>query len=63
MTSEMKSSLLAVIPVGAKLEKNEWLVQDLAKKLNASKTNLHRWIKLGWIHSRRLPGLQGTVIC
>ena len=23
----------------------------------------HRWIKLGWIHSRRLPGLQGTVIC
>jgi DNA-binding transcriptional MerR regulator len=49
--------------VGARLEKHEWLVRDLAKKLNVSKTNLHRWIKLGWIHSRRLPGLQGTVIC
>jgi hypothetical protein len=49
--------------VGARLEKNEWLVRDLAKKLKVSKTNLHRWIQLGWIHSRRLPGLQRTVIC
>ena len=44
------------------LERNEWLVRDLAEKLKVSKTNLHRWVKLGWIHSRRLPGPLKTVV-
>jgi hypothetical protein len=35
----------------------------LAKKLKVSKTNLHRWIKLGWIHCRQLPGAVKTIAC
>ena len=49
--------------LGVKLERNEWLVRDLAEKLNVSKSNVYRWVKSGWIHYRQLPGLPRTLIC
>lgn len=49
--------------VRAKLERHEWLVRDLAEKLKMSKTNLHRWVRLGWVRHRRLPGALRTVVC
>lgn len=45
------------------LRADEWLVRDLAKKLRLSKTNLHRWIKLGWVHHRQLPGALKQIAC
>jgi hypothetical protein len=49
--------------IRAKLERSEWLVTDLAEKLKVSRATVHRWVNFGWIHCRRLPGLQSTLIC
>jgi DNA invertase Pin-like site-specific DNA recombinase len=37
---------------------SEWLVSDLARKLDMPQATLHRWIRVGWVHARKLatPG-------
>ena len=40
------------------LRKGEWLLTDLARKLNMPAATLHRWRKVGWVRARKLavPG-------
>jgi DNA invertase Pin-like site-specific DNA recombinase len=37
------------------LQKHEWWIPDLARKLGVIPQTIHYWIKQGWIHSRRTP--------
>jgi DNA invertase Pin-like site-specific DNA recombinase len=37
------------------LRKGEWLLTDLARRLEMPAATLHRWRKVGWIHARKLP--------
>ena len=44
-----------VLNAGGLLEKNEWLLSDLARKLHMPSATLHRWRQVGWVHARKLP--------
>ena len=37
---------------------HEWLLTDLARKLEMPQATLHRWVRVGWVHARKLltPG-------
>ena len=35
------------------LQKNEWWIPDLARELGIIATQIHYWVKQGWIHHRR----------
>jgi DNA invertase Pin-like site-specific DNA recombinase len=37
------------------LRENEWLLSDLARKLGMPPVTLHRWVRVGWVHARKLP--------
>lgn len=37
------------------LEGHEWLLADLARELSMPLATLHRWIRVGWVHARKLP--------
>jgi hypothetical protein len=37
------------------LRRDEWLLTDLARKLQMPSATLHRWRKVGWVHARKLP--------
>ena len=37
------------------LIEGEWLLTDLARHLRMPSATLHRWRKVGWVHSRKLP--------
>ncbi len=37
------------------LGEHEWLLTDLARKLAMPQATLHRWIRVGWVHARKLP--------
>jgi DNA invertase Pin-like site-specific DNA recombinase len=41
------------------LGEHEWLLTDLARKLKMPPATLHRWIRVGWVHARKLPSLGG----
>jgi hypothetical protein len=34
---------------------HEWLLTDLARKLEMPQATLHRWVRVGWVHARKLP--------
>jgi DNA invertase Pin-like site-specific DNA recombinase len=38
-----------------RLEAHEWLLSDLARKLEMPPVTLHRWVRVGWVHARKLP--------
>jgi hypothetical protein len=38
---------------------HEWLLTDLAQKLGMPPVTLHRWIRVGWVHARKLPTPRG----
>ena len=40
------------------LGEHEWLLTDLARKLEMPQATLHRWVRAGWVHARKLstPG-------
>jgi DNA invertase Pin-like site-specific DNA recombinase len=40
------------------LAEQEWLLSDLARKLQMPQATLHRWVRVGWVHARKLatPG-------
>lgn len=40
------------------LSADEWLLSDLARKLDMPSVTLHRWVRVGWVHARKLstPG-------
>jgi hypothetical protein len=35
---------------------DEWLVPDLAKRLNVGPQKVYYWIQRGWVHTRRIAG-------
>jgi len=37
------------------LQKGEWLLTDLARRLGMPSATLHRWRKVGWVQARKLP--------
>jgi transposase-like protein len=37
------------------LGEHEWLLTDLARELGMSQATLHRWVRVGWVHARKLP--------
>jgi DNA invertase Pin-like site-specific DNA recombinase len=41
------------------LKEHEWLLTDLARKLEMPQATLHRWRRVGWIHARKLPTPRG----
>jgi hypothetical protein len=47
----------------ALLEKDEWFVRDLARRLKIGKNTLHAWLLRGWVTYRRLPGYRGPCVC
>jgi hypothetical protein len=40
---------------GDLLRQGEWLLTDLARKLNMPPATLHRWRKVDWVRARKLP--------
>ena len=36
------------------LGEHEWLLSDLARNLEMPQATLHRWIRVGWVHARKL---------
>jgi hypothetical protein len=34
---------------------DEWFLTDLARELEMPQATLHRWIRVGWVHARKLP--------
>jgi hypothetical protein len=40
---------------GQLLAAHEWLLSDLARHLGMPQPTLHRWIRVGWVHARKLP--------
>jgi hypothetical protein len=34
---------------------DEWLLSDLARKLEMPQATLHRWVRVGWVDARKLP--------
>jgi hypothetical protein len=41
------------------LTEHEWLLTDLARQLVMPPATLHRWIRVGWVHARKLPSPGG----
>lgn len=44
-----------VLNAGGLLQEGEWLLSDLARELHMPIATLHRWRRVGWTHSRKLP--------
>jgi hypothetical protein len=44
-----------VLADGQMLGADEWLLSDLARHLGMPQPTLHRWIRVGWVHARKLP--------
>lgn len=44
------------------LQRHEWWIGDLARKLDVPQPTLHNWRKRGWVHGRQLQGPQGRWI-
>jgi DNA invertase Pin-like site-specific DNA recombinase len=50
---------LQAVRDGGLLDKDEWLLSDLARQLKMPPVTLHRWIRAGWVHARKLPTSRG----
>jgi DNA invertase Pin-like site-specific DNA recombinase len=44
-----------VVTEAGALADHEWLLADLARELEMPQATLHRWIRVGWVHARKLP--------
>jgi DNA invertase Pin-like site-specific DNA recombinase len=44
---------------GQELGPHEWRLSDLARQLEMPPGTLHRWIRAGWVHARKLPTAGG----
>jgi DNA invertase Pin-like site-specific DNA recombinase len=47
--------LIAEIHQTQVLDKDEWWVRDLARKLDVRSQRIYYWVKEGWIHARQSP--------
>ena len=43
------------LSVAGLLQKDEWLLSDLARKLKMPVATMHSWRQLGWVQARKLP--------
>jgi DNA invertase Pin-like site-specific DNA recombinase len=53
------ASRLQAVRDSGLLDKDEWLLSDLARELKMPTVTLHRWIYNGWVHARKLPTSRG----
>jgi len=44
-----------VLSAKGMLRRGEWLLTDLARKLQMPSATMHRWRKVGWVQARKLP--------
>jgi DNA invertase Pin-like site-specific DNA recombinase len=44
-----------VVEQAGVLGAQEWLLTDLARELAMPQATLHRWVRVGWVHARKLP--------
>jgi len=44
------------------LQKHEWWIPDLARKLGVIAAKIHYWVKQGWIHHRRTPSGKHVIV-
>lgn len=44
------------------LKKDEWWLDDIARKLAMPMPTVYRWLQRGWVHYRQLSGRQGRII-
>jgi DNA invertase Pin-like site-specific DNA recombinase len=44
------------------LGEHEWLLTDLARKLEMPQATLHRWVRVGWVNARKLPTPGGYLV-
>jgi DNA invertase Pin-like site-specific DNA recombinase len=44
------------------LTEHEWMLTDLARKLEMPQATLHRWVRVGWVHARKLPTAGGHLV-
>jgi DNA-binding transcriptional MerR regulator len=44
------------------VEKDEWWIPDLARRLGVIPQKIHYWVKQGWIHSRRTPSGKHLIV-
>ena len=44
-----------VVAAAGVLCEHEWLLSDLARKLEMPQATLHRWVRVGWVRARKLP--------
>jgi DNA invertase Pin-like site-specific DNA recombinase len=44
------------------LGEHEWLLTDLARELGMPPATLHRWVRVGWVHARKLPTAGGQLV-
>jgi hypothetical protein len=44
------------------LSEHEWLLPDLARKLEMPQATLHRWVRVGWVHARKLSTPGGQLV-
>jgi DNA invertase Pin-like site-specific DNA recombinase len=51
-----RHGLRDVKPEAAALARHEWWVSDLADALGLSPAKVRRWIRLGWVQGRQVPG-------
>lgn len=51
----MKLGLCGPRKQQVQLERGEWWLEDLAKKLGMHPMSMHRWIERGWVRARRSP--------
>ena len=51
-----RQGLRDVKPEAAELAKHAWWVSDLAEALGLSPAKVRRWIRLGWVQGRQVPG-------
>lgn len=50
--------------IKAELKAHEWLVKQLAERIDIPRTTLMNWVHRGWVRvSRKVPGPRGAIIC
>ncbi len=51
----------AALRADEQLQADEWWLMDLASELGMPISTLHRWQRVGWVTSRKVPELNGRL--
>lgn len=62
MAKKFRSGKRTQLMTSYHLTENEWWFSDLVRHLQIPKSTLYNWIRRGYVHARKLPGIQGPWI-